>query len=182
MATTLVNKKYLYFRHLGADLTLNLTNAPWLSNVLKITGLTTATSAGLNARSNYTGAFNGSTPGGTLQKLVQNGDYEMVCGSYGGWGLPNSLLIASLDNDTALVLFFAPTGSAFTFPPITILASEAGNYSLPTTATNLSGLSYTKNGSSVVGLVALAENDTLVVTGAAASGSAPVALTLTRQQ
>jgi lysophospholipase L1-like esterase len=91
-----ITRKYLVFRWLAPDLTLNTSTAPWLSNVLKLTGLTTPNGVGLNARSNYTGAFGGVTPGGTLQRLVQNADYELVSGVYNGWQLPTAIEVFSL--------------------------------------------------------------------------------------
>lgn len=91
-----ITRKYLYFRWLAPDLTLSVANAPWLSKVLKITGLTTPSSTGVNNRTNYTGAYNGLTPGGTLQKLVQNGEYELVSGVFDGWSLPTSIEVFNL--------------------------------------------------------------------------------------
>lgn len=83
-----VTKKYLTFRRVGPDLTLNTTNAPWLSNVLKLEAFTAPLSGGANAQTSALGSANGQTAGGTLKTLVQGATYKLVAFSTNGWLLP----------------------------------------------------------------------------------------------
>jgi hypothetical protein len=89
MANFPVDKKIAYVRRIGPTLTLSVSNLPQLVNILKITGLTGPGQGG-NARTSYTGAYAGRTPGGTLQRVVQGEVYELNAGLFdGSYALPD---------------------------------------------------------------------------------------------
>lgn len=126
-----VNSKFVRFRWTGATITLNPTNAPWLSNVLLLVGHSTPGSNGINGRVQYKGSFGGAAPGGALTQLAQNGDYEMNSGAFAGWTLPNAVPLPVLTEGSTPVA--APTITSFT--PTT---GPTGT-SLTITGTNLTG-------------------------------------------
>ena len=86
MASLLIDSKIILAIYVGtAELSLNLTNAPWLSKVVKI--IRPSLNPGLNTRQSYNGAASGVTPGGAVAKLVPNTLYELTCAVYNGWAL-----------------------------------------------------------------------------------------------
>lgn len=103
MPDLLVSKKYLMFRYLGASLSINLTNFPGLTNVLKIVTFTPASDTGQNAQTAALGAANGQTVGGTLKTLATNDCYYLVSAAT-GWTLPNAIEVTQLGFTPANVI------------------------------------------------------------------------------
>lgn len=178
MAVT-VDTKIVLALYTGTGLTLNLTNAPWLSNVVKI--IRPSLGTGVNTRQSYNGAYNGATPGGAVSTLATGLIYEITSGATNNWTLPDfTRTPAGAATPTRLVASF-PSGQTALAVPLTIgFADQVGTYPLPTTGTGLTAISYAKNGQAATTTVTLALNDVLTVTATTASGT-PGFLTLTKQ-
>lgn len=170
MASVTVDTKLINVLYTGATtLTLNTTNTPWISNVIKL--IRPSTSTGTNTRQSYNGSFGGATPGGAVTSLVPGTVYELTAGVTNNWVLPNFTRVP-VENIIRLVGNF-PASSTNTVLLSVDFPEQAGTYALPTTGSqvvSLTGISFSKGGSGVTGTVTLAQGDILAVTGTTASG------------
>lgn len=179
MASVTVDTKIFLALYTGASpLTLNTTNAPWLTKVVKI--IRPSTGTGVNTRQSYNGAYNGATPGGAVTTLAPGLIYEITAGLTNSWALPDFTRVpvdpAAATSVVSQRLSFPAGATAYGFA-IVIGSGEAGTYALDAAnpTTGLSAISYTKTVAGSTGAVTLpvtlAVGDMLTVTATTASGT-----------
>jgi hypothetical protein len=152
---TVINRKYLDFRWLGADTLLILATCPWLDSVSEIMAYTTPKPGGLNNQSFCT--VTGSKVSGTLKVLRQGGNYQLTARVYDGWLLPDAIDITQLvlgGGDTTptphTLTSLALSGAASVSEGASATYSVVGTYSDGATALLTSTVTWSANAPSGV--------------------------------